>query len=66
MGEYENASINMIHEDLEELKKDVAELKALLLEPTIRKEILEKIKEARKRMKIHYVSNDDIKKEFGV
>lgn len=66
MGEYENASIDMIHEDLETLKKDVAELKALLLEPKIRKEIVEKIKEARIRMKKTYVSNEDIKKEFGV
>lgn len=62
----ENVSIGMLHEDLETLKRDVAELKALLLEPTLRKEVMEKIKEARERMKKNHVSNDDIKKEFGV
>ena len=66
MSEYQNVSISMIHEDLETLKNDVAELKALLLEPTLRKEIVEKIKEARNRMKKTYVSNENVKKEFGV
>ena len=62
----ENVAINMIHEDIEILKRDVAEIKAILLEPSIRKEIVEKIKEARERMKKNYVSNDEIRKEFGV
>jgi hypothetical protein len=59
-------SIEMIHEDLEILKRDFAELKTLLLEPKIRKEILKTIKEARKRMKTNYVTNESLKKEFGV
>jgi hypothetical protein len=63
----ESITIEMLHEDLETLKKDVAELKTLLLlEPTLKQEIIVKLKEARERMKKTYVSNDDIKKEFGV
>ncbi len=56
----------MIHEDLETLKRDFAELKALFLEPKLKKEIIEKVKEARKRMETSYLPNDEIKKEFGV
>ena len=63
----ESVTIKMIHEDLEGLKKDVAELKALLfLEPKLKKEIVANVKEARERMKKVYVSDRDIKKEFGV
>ncbi|MBI5158596.1 hypothetical protein HY992_00570 [Candidatus Micrarchaeota archaeon] len=59
-------SIEMIHEDLEILKKDMAELKALFLEPKLKKEIVDKVRQARKRIAAVYVSNEDIKKEFGV
>ena len=59
-------SIQMIHEDLEALKRDFAELKALLLEPTLRKEIVEKVKEARKRMQTRSVSQEQIEQDFGV
>jgi len=59
-------SIEMLHEDLEVLKRDVAALKALFLEPKLKSEIIEKVIEARQRMKTIYVTNDEIKKEFGV
>ena len=56
----------MLHEDLEVLKRDVAALKALFLEPKLKSEIIEKVIEARQRMKTIYVTKDEIKKEFGV
>ncbi len=59
-------SIEMLHEDMESLKRDVAALKALFLEPKLKKEIIEKVIEARQRMKTTYVTNDEMKKEFGV
>ena len=59
-------TMEMLHEDLESLKRDFAELRSILLEPTLRKEVAILIQEARKRMKTKYVSNEDIKKEFGV
>lgn len=63
----EPVTIEMLHEDLEVLKKDVAELKALLIsKPKLREEIVAKVKEARERMKKTHISNEDIKNEFGV
>ncbi len=59
-------SIEMLHEDMESLKRDVAALKALFLEPKLKKEIVEKVTAARQRMKTTYVTNDEMKKEFGV
>ena len=63
----ESVTIEMLHEDLEGLKKDVAELKALLIsEPKLREEIMVKVREARERMKKTHIPHEDIKKEFGV
>ena len=63
----EMVTIQMLHEDLEELKGDFAELKALLIsQPKLREEIVTRVEEARERMEKNYVSNLDIKKEFGV
>lgn len=58
--------MEMLHEDLESLKRDFAAIRALLLEPKLKKEIVTRVKEARKRMKYAYVSNEDMRKEFGV
>ena len=57
-----------IHEDLESLKRDVAEIKEVIaLRPELREELKEQVKAARERMaKGKYVSNKEILAEFGL
>ena len=58
--------LNKIHEDLELLKRDMAEIKEVIIEPELRKEVIEQVKEARERIaKGQFVSNEAILKEFG-
>lgn len=59
-------TMEILHEDMESIKKDIAEIKSFLLQPKLKKEVIEKIKEARLRMQADYVKHDDIKKEFGI
>ncbi len=55
-----------IHEDLEVLKRDMAEIKEMI-KPKLRAETIYQVKEARKRVaKGEYASNEDILKEFDV
>lgn len=58
--------LNKIHEDLELLKKDMAEIKEVIrFEPAVREEIKLQVKQARERIaKGEFVSNKDILKEF--
>ena len=60
--------LTKIHEDLEILKHDMAEIKEVIkLEPELREEVIEQVKEARERItKGQFVSNEDILKEFDV
>lgn len=57
-----------IHEDLEILKQDMAEIKEIIrLEPELREEVIEQVQEARKRIaKGQFVSNEEVLKEFDV
>ncbi len=60
--------LNKIHEDLELLKQDVAEIKEVIkIEPELREEIIQQVQEARKRIAAgKFVKNKDILKEFDV
>ena len=60
--------LTKIHEDLELLKKDVAEIKQVIwIEPELREEVKQKVLEARERMANgKFVRNEDMLKEFGV
>ena len=60
--------LTKIHEDLELLKKDMAEIKEVIrFEPELRNEIRQQVKEARERIaKGEFISNKDILKEFEV
>ncbi|MEK6853662.1 MAG: hypothetical protein AABX64_03180 [Nanoarchaeota archaeon] len=60
--------LSKIHEDLELLKKDMAEIKHVIrLEPQLREEIKLQVREARERMsRGKRVSNKDILKEFNL
>ena len=62
----ETELLNKIHEDLELLKRDVNQIKiAINLEPELRDEIKERVKEARARIaKGEFVSNEEVLKEF--
>ena len=60
--------LHKIHEDLELLKKDVAEIKeVILIEPELREEVKAKVAEARKRVSQgNFVRHEDLLKEFGI
>lgn len=62
----DTAALNKIHEDLEILKQDMAEIKEIIkIDPEVKEEIKEQLKEARERIaKGEFVSNEDILKEF--
>jgi len=60
-------TLEMIHEDLELLKRETAEMKKIIFsEPELREEIISRVKEARERMKTEYVTHDEVMSEFGV
>lgn len=58
--------LNKIHEDLELLKRDMAEIKEVIrLGPELCEGVIEQVQEARERIvKGHFVSNENILKEF--
>ena len=60
--------LHKIHEDLELLKRDMAEIKEVIrLEPELRDEVIEQVQEARERIaKGRFVSNEEILKEFDL
>ncbi len=60
--------LNKIHEDLEILKHDMAEIKEVIkLEPELREGVIERIKEARERIsKGQFISNEEMLKEFDL
>lgn len=60
--------LDKIHEDLELLKQDMAELKDLIsLQPELRAEVIAQVKEARKRIsKGQFTRNKDVLEEFGL
>ena len=58
--------LNKIHEDLELVKQDLAEIKQVIkLDPKIKSSVVLKVQEARKRItKGQFTSNKDILREF--
>tara|TARA_Y100000310_G_C20571200_1_gene758128 strand:- start:14 stop:217 length:204 start_codon:yes stop_codon:yes gene_type:complete len=60
--------LDKIHEDLELIKRDMAEIKEVIkLEPELRDEVIKQLQEARERIsKGQFVSNEDILKEFDL
>jgi hypothetical protein len=58
-------SLKQIHDDLEELKRDMARIKAILEEDFELSEWAKKrIEEAKKTAHSEYISQNDIEKEF--
>lgn len=57
-----------IHEDLEILKEDMAEIKTIIkLEPELRDNVISQVAEARERISQgRFVSNKEVLKEFGI
>lgn len=60
--------LSKIHEDLELLKRDIAEIKeAIYLEPELKEEIKQRVAEARERIgKGQSITNEQMLKEFGL
>ncbi len=61
-------ALSKIHEDLELLKKDMAEIKEIIkLEPELTEEVKLKVQEARERIaQGKFVRNEDVLKEFSL
>lgn len=62
----ETITLEQIHEDIVDLKKEVERLKALIeedLEPS--DDVVKGIEESRKRPKEEFISHERMKKEFG-
>ena len=60
-------TLEMIHEDLEILKREIVEMKKVIFsEPELREEIIDRVREARERMKTEYVTHEEMMNEFGV
>lgn len=64
----QTTALHKIHEDLELLKMDMAEIKEMIsLQPELREEVITQVKEARKRIsKGQFIRNKDVLKEFGL
>ena len=59
-------TLDTIHKDLLNLKKEVDELKGVLYsEPELREEIVREVEVARQRMKTGYVKHEEMLKEFS-
>ncbi len=60
-----NITLETIHQDLNELKKEFYELKIVLVqEPELSEDTVRRINEARQRMKTDFVSHEEMMKEF--
>ncbi len=60
------SELQQLHKDMEELKKEVCEIRDLLLhEPELREDIIEQIKKARKEIKNNFVTHEQMMKEFA-
>jgi len=58
-------SLETVYHELMGLREEMIELKELLLsEPSLRKEIIRKVNEARRRIKREYVSHEKVVREF--
>ncbi len=59
-------TLEQIHKDLVEMKKDIKNLKRIVSEDfELSEDLLREIGESRKRPINTFVSNDDMRKEFG-
>ena len=59
-------TLEQLHKEVSEVKKDVHEIKELLLhEPELREEVIEQIKQARKEIKTKFVTHEEMMKEFA-
>jgi len=64
----EQVNLKTIHNDLEFLKKAVAEIKvAVNIEPALKDEVVQKVKDARERISEgKFLSNEEVLKEFNI
>jgi len=60
-----NVNLETIHKDLTVLRREVHELKIILVsEPELREDTAKRINEARKSIKADFVTHKQMKKEF--
>ena len=59
-------TLEQLHKEVTEVKKEVHEIRELLLqEPEIREELIKQIKQARKEIKTKFVTHEEMMKEFA-
>jgi hypothetical protein len=61
-----NVTLETIHKDIASLKKEIREIKVILIqEPELAEDVVKRINKARQRMKSGFVSHKEVKKEFA-
>ena len=59
-------TLEQLHREVADVKKEVHEIRELLLqEPEIREELIKQIKQARKEIKTKFVTHEEMMKEFA-
>ena len=59
-------TLELIHKDLMDIKKEMEYIKYILEEDfEISEEVISEVQESRKRLKNEFISNEEMKKEFG-
>ena len=59
-------TLEQLHREVAEVKRDVHEIKELLLhEPELREEVIEQIKQARKEIKTKFAAHEEVMREFA-
>lgn len=61
----DDVTLKTIHKDITGLKKEIHELKVILIqEPELREDIVKRVNQARQRMKTDFVTHEQMEKEF--
>ncbi len=59
-------TLEQLHKEVAEVKREVHEIRELLIqEPELREEVIEQIKQARKKIKTKFVTHEEMMKEFA-
>ena len=60
-----NVNLETIHRDIAGLKKEIHELRIILVQgPELREDIAGRVNEARQRIKTDFVAHEQMKREF--
>jgi len=59
-------TMEMLYRDVEEIKKEVHEIREILTsEPELREDVVERLEQARKEIKTNFITHEEMMKEFA-